>query len=57
MSNVQPLLRGKPVFVMRIGLYPNKADIQSVMQSYPGHIVRTEPAFNPCRFAITVAKH
>lgn len=56
MSNVQPMLHGKPVFVMRTGLYPNKADIQSVMQSYPNHVVRTEPVFNPCRFAITVAR-
>lgn len=56
MSNIQHMLYGKPVFVMRIGLYPNKADVQSVMRDYPNHIVRTEPMFNPCRFAITVAR-
>ena len=55
-SNVKPFLRGKPVLVMRTGHYPNKADIRSVTESYPGHIVRTEPVFNPCRFAVTVQR-
>lgn len=56
MSNVQHLLRGKPVLVMRRGLYPNHADILAVMESYPNHVIRTEPVFNPSRFAITVQR-
>lgn len=55
MSNVKPFLRGKPVLVMRTGHYPNKADIKSVAESFPGLVIRTEPVFNPCRFAVTVS--
>ena len=56
MSNVRNLLRGKPVLVMRTGHYPNKADIKSVAESFPGLVIRTEPVFNPCRFAVTVSR-
>lgn len=56
MSNVQPLLRGKPVLVMRRGVFPNKADILDVAASYPNHVVRTETMFSPCRFCVTVQR-
>ena len=56
MSNVRNLLRGKPVLTMLRGWYPNKADILSIGERFPNHVVRTEPAFNPCRFVVTVSR-
>ena len=51
-----PFLHGKPVLVMRRGLFPNKADIADVLAAFPNHIVRTETMYNPCRFVVTVQR-
>lgn len=53
---VIPMLKGKPVLVMRRGLYPNRKDICDVQMSWPGHIVRTEAMHQPCRFVVTVQR-
>lgn len=55
MPNVQSLLKGKPVLVMRRGLFPNKADIVDIMSRFPDSVVRTETMHNPAtRFVVTV---
>ena len=56
MANVQNLLRGKPVFIMRVGHFPNHSDIVSAINAHPDTIVRTELMYTPePRFAVTVA--
>lgn len=54
--SVVPMLRGKPVLVMRRGVYPNKSEISDVIAAWPNHTVRTETMFNPCRFVVTVQR-
>lgn len=61
-SNIRDLLKGYPVLVMRPGHYPNKADIVSVMESWPNATVRTEylkshHTDNKTRFVVTVRMH
>ena len=57
MPNVQSLLKGKPVLVMRRGLFPNKADIVDIMSRFPDSVVRTETMHNPStRFVVTVQR-
>lgn len=56
MSNIQSLLKGRPVLIMRRGVYPNRTEVADVIASYPNHIVRTETMFEPCRFALTVQR-
>lgn len=57
MSNIQSLLKGKPVLVMRRGLFPNKADIVDIMSRFPEYVVRTETMHNPAtRFVVTVQR-
>lgn len=56
MQNVQPLLKGMPVLVMRRGTYPNRREILGIVENWPGYIVQTEPAFHPCRFVVTVRR-
>ena len=56
MQTVLPLLKGRPVLVMRRGVYPNRSEIVDIQASWPGHVVRTENMFNPCRFCITVQR-
>lgn len=48
-------LKGRPVLVMRRGIYPNKSEVQDIIRSYPidRFTVMVEP-INPARFAITV---
>ena len=46
-------LKGRPVLVMRRGVYPNKSEVLDIIRSWPGHTVMVEP-LNPARFAITV---
>lgn len=48
-------LKGRPVLVMRRGIYPNKSEVQDIIRSYPidRFIVMVEP-LTPARFAITV---
>jgi len=49
------LLKGKPVLVMRRGLFPNKADITDLMLRFPDCIIRTETMHVPStRFVVTV---
>lgn len=54
MQQTLPLLKGRPVLVMRRGVFPNRAEIKDVQASYPGSVVRTECVSN--RFIVTVAK-
>ena len=54
--SVIPMLKGRPVLVMRRGLYPNRNDIVDVQMSWPGHIVRTEAMHQPYRFVVTVSR-
>lgn len=54
--------KGIPVFVMRAGHYPNKADILQIMGDHPDAVVRTEPmrsddTGNHTRFVITVREN
>ena len=56
MQTVLPLLKGRPVLVMRRGVYPNRSEVSDVLASWPNHIVRTEVMHNPCRFTITVQR-
>ena len=57
MSNVQSLLKGKPVLVMRRGLFPNKADIVDIASRFPDSVIRTETMHNPStRFVVTVQR-
>ena len=57
METVQSLLKGKPVLVMRRGLYPNKADILDLMSRFPECVIRTETMHNPStRFCVTVQR-
>ena len=54
MANVVDMLKGKPVLVMRRGLYPNKADIVDIASRYPNAVIRTETMHVPStRFVIT----
>lgn len=54
MQTVLPLLKGRPVLVMRRGVYPNRTEVADVLAAWPNHIVRTETMFEPCRFVLTV---
>lgn len=54
--DVQSLCKGMPVLIMRRGVYPNREEVKDVMASWPDHVVRTEPVFQPTRFAITVQR-
>ena len=57
MTNVQSLLKGKPVLVMRRGLFPNKADIVDIALRFPECVIRTETMHNPStRFVVTVQR-
>ena len=52
-------LLGRPVFVCRPGVYPNKSDVLSIMASWPNAVIRTETLrsddTNNCtRFVVTV---
>lgn len=54
MNTVLDMLKGKPVLVMRRGLYPNKADIVDIASRYPGAVIRTETMHVPStRFVVT----
>jgi len=54
-QQVLDLLKGMPVFVMRAGHYPNRADVLDVMSRYPNAIVRTEVIHHPhTRFVLTI---
>lgn len=58
MAQVLDLLKGMPVFVMRAGCYPNKADVLDVMSRYPNATVRCEVIHNPkTRFVLTVREN
>jgi hypothetical protein len=58
MTEIRDLLKGMPVYVMRAGCYPNKADILDIMARYPGATVRTEVIHHPVtRFTVTVRLH
>lgn len=50
------LLKGRPVLMMRRGVFPNRAEIKDIQLLYPGSVVRTEHISNPPRFVVTVAK-
>lgn len=51
------MLKGKPVLVMKRGLFPNKADIVDLMSRFPNCIVRTETMHTPStRFVVTVQR-
>ena len=57
MATVLDLLKGKPVLVMRRGLFPNKADIIDLVSRFPDCIIRTETMHVPStRFVVTVQR-
>lgn len=54
-QQVLDLLKGMPVFIMRAGHYPNKADIVDIMSRFPTSVIRTEVIHHPhTRFVVTV---
>ena len=57
-QQVLDLLKGMPVFVMRAGHYPNRADVLDVMSRYPNATVRTEVIHHPhTRFVLTIREN
>ena len=58
MQNVLALTKGRPVFIMNKGHFPNKSDVQTVQAAYLGCVIRTEHLYTErgVRFALTVAK-
>ena len=57
MQQVLPLTKGRPVFIMNKGHFPNRSDVQTVQAAYPASVVRTEHMYTErgVRFALTVA--
>lgn len=53
--NVTPMLKGKPVWSLRPGMFPNKAEIKQLQADFPG-LIRTEHRHNPCVFVVTVSR-
>lgn len=56
MSNVTPLLKGKPVWSLRPGCFPNSAEIKQLAADFPNHTIRTEHRYQPCVFVVTVSR-
>ena len=58
MAQTLDLLKGMPVFVMRAGHFPNKADIIDIRSRWPNATIRTETIHHPhTRFVVTVRVH
>ena len=55
MSNVVQLLKGKPVWSLRPGQFPNREEIRQIAADFPG-IIRTEHRHQPCTFVVTVSR-
>jgi hypothetical protein len=47
------ILRGKPVWTLLPGQYPNKLMIREIQADFPG-IVHLEHRHKPCTFVVTV---
>lgn len=54
-----PLLRGKPVFVLKRGHYPNKSEVQQLQAANPDAVLVVETLHQPfTTFVVTaVRKH
>ena len=55
MSNGAPLLKGKPVWSLRPGHFPNRSEIRQLAADFPG-VIRTEHRYQPCVFVVTVSR-
>ena len=56
MTNVQPLLKGVPILIMRRGVYPNKLEMSDITaRLFSTHMIRVE-YLPDARFCVTAQR-